>query len=295
MYSRIAENKRKTYLLMFLFVAVIGAIGWVFGLIQNSPGITVGVFIGAIIYALVMYFASSKLALGLSGAKQIQRSDNPRLWNIVENTAITAGLPMPKVYIVDDPAPNAFATGRDPDHAAVAATTGILQMLGDTELEGVMAHEMSHVGNYDIRVNMIVIALVAVIGLISDIFLRMMWFGGDRDRNIHPIFVLIGIVMAILAPLVATVIRLAISRQREFLADASGAMLTRYPEGLASALEKISTYNRPVKNAHSSTAHLYFDNPLKQAKGNGGISKLFRSHPPTHERVERLRKMGGEL
>lgn len=292
MYSRIAENKRKTYLLMITFILLIGGLGWIFGLAQNSTGLSIGILIGAIIYAIIMYYSSSKLALGLSGAKEISRTDNQRLWNIVENTAITAGLPMPKVYIIDDPAPNAFATGRDPDHAAVAATTGILDMLEDTELEGVMAHEMSHVGNYDIRVNMIVLALVAVIGLISDIFLRMMWFGG-RDRNASPIFIIIGIAAAILTPIVAMAIRLAVSRQREYLADASGALLTRYPEGLANALRKISSYQQPMRHANNSTAHLFFANPLKKKKGS--FSKFFATHPPTEERVARLLDMGNEL
>jgi len=291
MYSNIAQNKRKTWLLLAGFVLVTGAIGYFVGHLQNSTGLSIGILIGSFIYAVVMYYASSKVALSMSGAKQIQRSDNPRLWNTVENLSITAGLPMPDVYIVNDPAPNAFATGRNPEQASVAATTGLLNQLDDAELEGVMAHELSHVGNYDIRVSMIALALVAAIGFISDIFLRMMWFGGDSDRrNVHPALMLVGIVMVVLAPIIAALIRTAISRQREYLADASGVMLTRYPEGLANALRKISSYNRPVKKASSSTAHLYFSNPL-----TGKISQLFSTHPPAADRIRRLLDAGNQL
>jgi len=239
---------------------------------------------------VVMYFASSKIALSMSGAKQIQRSDNPRLWNMVENLSITAGLPMPDVYVVDDPAPNAFATGRNPELASVAATTGLLSQLDDAELEGVMAHELSHVGNYDIRVSMIALALVVAIGFISDIFLRMMWFGDNDRRNVHPALMLVGILMVVLAPIIAALMRSAISRQREYLADASGVLLTRYPEGLAGALRKISSYDQPVRKASSSTAHLYFTNPLK-----GKIAKLFNTHPPAADRITRLMDSGNQL
>jgi len=290
MYSNIAQNKRKTWLLLAGFVLVVGGVGYLVGYLQSSTGLSIGILIGAFIYAVVMYFASSKIALSMSGAKQIQRSDNPRLWNMVENLSITAGLPMPDVYVVDDPAPNAFATGRNPELASVAATTGLLSQLDDAELEGVMAHELSHVGNYDIRVSMIALALVVAIGFISDIFLRMMWFGDNDRRNVHPALMLVGILMVVLAPIIAALMRSAISRQREYLADASGVLLTRYPEGLAGALRKISSYDQPVRKASSSTAHLYFTNPLK-----GKIAKLFNTHPPAADRITRLMDSGNQL
>ena len=286
MYSAIAANKRNTVLIMAVFIAIIAAIGYVFSMVYGSTGIFWGTLVGAGIYTLIQYFAAAKLALSMNGAKEIKKSDNPRLYRIVENLSITNGMPMPKVYIVDDMAPNAFATGRDPKHAHVAATTGILNLMDDRELEAVMAHEMGHVQNYDIRVMMIVFGLVSAIGLITDIFLRMMWFGNDDSPN--PLFVLLGIVAAILAPVVAILIQAAISRQREYLADATGAMTTRDPEGLASALEKLGSVSTATRRQNSSTAHLFFANPLK---GNG-IAKLFSTHPPIPERVSRLRSMG---
>jgi heat shock protein HtpX len=225
------------------------------------------------------------MALAVNGAHQIEKKDNPRLWRIVENLAITEGLPMPKVYIMDDPAPNAFATGRDPNHASVAATTGIIDLMSDTELEGVMAHEMGHVKNYDIRVSMIAFALVAVVAIIADIMLRMAWFSDDDDNSL---FFFLGIIGAILAPLVALLIQMSISRKREYLADAEGALATRYPEGLASALEKIGKTGSAMRKQNTSTAHLFFANPLKGKK----IANMFSTHPPIEERVKRLREMG---
>ncbi len=289
MYSAIAANKRNTVLIMAIFIAIIAGIGYVFSVVYGSTGIFWWTLLGAGIYALIQYFAAAKLALSMNGAKEIKKSDNPRLYRIVENLSITNGMPMPKVYIVNDPAPNAFATGRDPKHAHVAATTGILDLMDDRELEAVMAHEMGHVQNYDIRVMMIVFGLVSAIGLITDIFLRMMWFGNDDSPN--PIFVLLGIVAAILAPVVAILIQAAISRQREYLADATGAMTTRDPDGLASALEKLGSVSTATRRQNSSTAHLFFANPLK---GNG-IAKLFSTHPPIPERVSRLRSMGNSF
>lgn len=289
MYSAIAANKRNTVLIMAIFIAIIAGIGYVFSVVYGSTGIFWWTLLGAGIYALIQYFAAAKLALSMNGAKEIKKSDYPRLYRIVENLSITNGMPMPKVYIVNDPAPNAFATGRDPKHAHVAATTGILDLMDDRELEAVMAHEMGHVQNYDIRVMMIVFGLVSAIGLITDIFLRMMWFGNDDSPN--PIFVLLGIVAAILAPVVAILIQAAISRQREYLADATGAMTTRDPDGLASALEKLGSVSTATRRQNSSTAHLFFANPLK---GNG-IAKLFSTHPPIPERVSRLRSMGNSF
>lgn len=219
----------------------------------------------------------------MTGAKQIEKRDNPRLYRIVENLSITLGLPMPKVYVIQDAAPNAFATGRDPKHAIVAATTGLMDIMDDNELEAVMAHEMGHVQNYDIRVSMIAFGLVSAIAILSEIILRMMFF--SDNRNVHPIALIVGIVVIILAPIVATIIQLAISRQREYLADASGVLTTRDSESLARALEKLQSYGQPMKRQNSATAHLFFSNPLK----GGGLSKLFSTHPPLEERVNRLR------
>ena len=288
MYSQIAANKRKTVLMMVLFVALVAGLGYLFALYVGEPLITPYVLIGAAVYALLSYFLGSRTALAINGAKEIEKKDNPRLWRIVENLAITNGMPMPKVYIMDDPALNAFATGRDPKHASVAATSGLLNALSDTELEGVMAHELGHVKNYDIRVSMLAFALVAVVSILADIMLRMVWFRDRDNNNGGNIFLVIGIVAAILAPLVATMIQLAISRKREYLADATGALTTRYPEGLATALEKIGAQGRPMRRQHTATAHLFFANPLKQKAFAG----LFSTHPPIEDRVRALREMG---
>lgn len=292
MYGAIAANKRNTVLIMAGFVGLIGAIGYVASLYYGEQSITLWVVAVAAIYALIQYFAASKLALAMTGAHEIQKRDNPRLYRIVENLAITIGIPTPKVYIIDDPAPNAFATGRNPKNAVVAATTGILDSMSDRELEAVMAHEMGHVQNYDIRVSMIAFGLVSAIGILSDIALRMLFFGGnDRDRNVSPVMMIVGIVVIILAPIMATLIQLAISRQREYLADATGAMTTRDPEGLASALEKLKKEGRPMQKQNSSTAHLFFNNPLKP----GMIATLFSTHPPLDERIKRLQKNAGKF
>lgn len=290
MYSEIAKNKRKTYIIMLFFVGIIVGLSAIFAYVTGGdlPSVTIGVLIGALIYTLISYYGASKIALAVNGAKEIQQADNPRLYRIVENIAITEGMPMPKVYIMEDAAPNAFATGRDPKNAVVCATTGLLQMMDDSELQGVMAHEMGHVKNYDIRVSMIAFAMVAVIGLLADILLRMSIFR-DKDKDIGQIGIILMIAGAILAPLAATLIQLAISRQREYLADATGALSTRYPEGLASALEKIGKYGSALKShQNSSTAHLFFANPLR----GKSIASLFSTHPPVEERIARLRDMG---
>jgi heat shock protein HtpX len=246
------------------------------------------------------YFFSDKIVLSMSGAKQIQKKDNPELFDIVENLCIGAGVPMPKVYILDDPAPNAFATGRDPKHAAVCATSGILAKLSRAELEGVMAHELSHVRNYDTRLMGVVAILAGSIVILTDFFMKSMWFGGfgnrnDRENNgNNGLFLIIGIVAAILSPIIATLIQLAISRRREYLADASGALLTRYPEGLALALEKISGDKNVLKSASNATAHLYIENPFKADTGKKGrsyIANLFSTHPPIEDRIKILREM----
>ena len=293
MYGAIAANKRNTLLIMAVFIGLVSAVGWAISVYMGDTSITYWVIGGAFLYALIQYFAASKLAVMTTGAREIEKKDNPRLYRIVENLSITTGMPMPKVYIIDDPAPNAFATGRDPKHAVVAATTGIMDVMNDRELEAVMAHEMGHVQNYDIRVSMIAFGLVSAIGILSDIALRMMFFGGgDNDnRNVPPIFLVIGIVVIILAPIMAMLIQFAVSRQREYLADATGAMTTRDPEGLASALEVLEQTGRPMQRQSTSTAHLFFSNPLKP----GAISSLFSTHPPLQDRVARLRKNAGKF
>ena len=288
MYSDIAANKRKTVIIMAVFIAFVTLIVWLFDkYLGGGTGVFYGGLIGAAIYTIVTYYAGAKLALAVNRAKEIQKSDNPRLWRIVENLAITDGLPMPKVYIMNDPAPNAFATGRDPKHAAVTVTSGILQLMTDDELQGVLAHELGHIKNYDIRVSMVAFALTAVISLLADIMLRLTWFGGgDRDEN-NQLFFIFGIAAAILAPLVATLIQLAVSRQREYLADATGALTTRYPEALATALEKIKQTGSVARVQNTATAHLFFVNPLK----GHSLAGLFSTHPPIDDRIARLRSM----
>lgn len=288
MYNAIADNKRKTVFMIFVFILLVAGLGYLFGQIYNEPLITPYVLIGSLVYVLISYYSSSKLAMSMNGAHEIQKRDNPRLWRIVENLSITNGMPMPKVYVIDDAAPNAFATGRNPQNAIVGATTGILDMLDDSELEGVMAHEMGHVKNYDIRVSMVAFALVAVISIMADIMLRLTWYRGDDDDSGSSLFFIIGITGAILAPIVATLIQLAISRRREYLADATGVLTTRYPEGLASALEKIGKYSKPMQRQNPSTAHLFFSNPLKK----GSLASLFSTHPPIEDRIARITEMG---
>jgi heat shock protein HtpX len=263
---------------------------------NGSSGILIIAIAG--LYTLIQYFAAGSLAVMMSGAQQIQKADNPRLWNVVENLAITEGMPMPKVYIINDPAPNAFATGRDPNHAIVAATSGLLAIMDDSELEGVMAHEMSHVKNYDIRVSTIVFGLVSAIGILADMAMRMaFWgnmFGGGRDDDREDnggfaiVTLIVGLVASIIAFLIGPLIQAAVSRQREYLADATGAEITRYPEGLASALEKLGQYGRPMKRASSSMAHLYIADPIKP----GMVERAFSTHPPIADRIARLKKIG---
>lgn len=288
MYSAIAANKRNTVFIMALFVGLLGAVGWAMSYVYGNQSIAFWVIGVAAVYALIQYFAAAKLATLMTGAHEIQKRDNPRLYRMVENLTIATGMPMPKVYIIDDPAPNAFATGRDPKHAIVAATTGILEVMNDRELEAVMAHEISHVRNYDIRVSMIAFGLVSAIGILSDFAMHMFFFSGDDNRgnNSNPVVLVVGIVLIILAPIIAALIQLAISRQREYLADASGAMTTRDSEGLAQALEKLQQYGQPMQRQTTTTAHLFLNNPLRP----GTFSKLFSTHPPLEERIARLRK-----
>ncbi|MCW4457942.1 M48 family metalloprotease [Microbacterium sp. MPKO10] len=297
MYRAIRKNKINTVVIIFVFLVIIGGLGVLAGYVYNSWTITIIVLAVATGYALLQYFMASSQALAISGGKQISKADNPRLYRVVENLSIATGTPMPKVYIINDPAPNAFATGRDPEHASVAATTGLLEIMTDSELEGVMAHELGHVRNYDIRVSMIVFGLVVAIGFIADLFLRMMWFGGGRGGNNrggggNPIIMIIGIVAMLIAPLVAMLVQLAISRQREYLADATGALTTRHPDALASALLKLDSHARPMKRQNTSMAHLWINDPQKKP---GVAKRLMSSHPPIPDRVQRLRDMGGSF
>lgn len=285
MYNAVAANKRNTVIIMAVFVGLIGAIGWAVSYVNGSPSLAYWVIGVAAIYALIQYFLAGKLAVAMTGAQEIEKRDNPRLYRIVENLSITDGMPTPKVYIINDPAPNAFATGRDPQHAIVAATTGILEIMDDRELEAVMAHEMSHVRNYDIRVSMIAFGLVSAIGILSDIALRMFFFSDRRENNASPVVLIIGIVLIILAPIIAAMVQMAVSRQREYLADASGVLTTRDSEGLASALEKLGQYGRPMQKQSTASAHLFISNPLKP----GMFSRLFSTHPPLEDRIARLR------
>lgn len=285
MYKQIAENKRRTIYIVIGFVILIGVIAAIFAYFYQDPWIAVWTIVIAIIYALIQYYAAGSLAMAMTGAREITKKDNPRFYNIVENLSITTGLPMPKVYIIDDKAPNAFATGRDPKHASVAATTGLISIMNDKELTAVMAHEMSHVKNYDIRVSMIVFGLVCVIGLISDLAFRMMFYGDRRrDNEGSPVGYVLIIVVAILAPIFASIAQMAVSRQREYLADASAVNITRYPEGMIAALKKLQSHSAPMKSQNIATEAMYINNPLRK----GFFSNLFSSHPPIEKRIERL-------
>ena len=285
MYKQIAQNKRRTIIIMFSFVVMIAAIAGIFAYFYGDVWIMVGVLIVAIIYALIQYFIAGKAAMVMSGAKEIEKKDNPRLYNAVENLSITTGLPMPKVYLIDDPAPNAFATGRDPQHAMVAATTGLIDIMDDKELTAVMAHEMSHVKNYDIRVSMIVFGLTCVVGLVSDIAMRMMFYGNRRrDNEGSPVGYVLLLAVAILSPILAAIAQMAVSREREYLADASAVNITRYPEGMIDALKKLQSHSQPMKQQNTATEAMYINNPLRK----GFLSNLFSTHPPIEKRIERL-------
>lgn len=288
MYSAIRRNKVNSVLIILLFIGIVGGLGWLAATIYDSIGIVIAVVAFAIGYAVFQYFSAGRQAIAMSGARQITEAEHPRLYRIVENLAITTGTPMPEVYIVHDPAPNAFATGRDPAHAKVAATTGLLDIMTDPELEGVMAHELGHVRNYDIRVSMIVYGLVVAVGMISDVLVRLAFFGRN---NSNPVVLVFGLVAMLIAPVIATVVQLAVSRQREYLADATGALTTRHPEALASALHKLSEYGRPLQKQQSSMAHLWIADPLKP----GIMQRLFASHPPIPDRIRRLLDMGGKF
>ncbi len=285
MYKQIAENKRRTIYIIIGFILLVGLIAALFAWYYNDVWIAVWTMIAAIIYAVFQYYASSAISMAMTGAREITKKDNPRLYNIVENLSITTGLPMPKVYVIQDSAPNAFATGRDPKHAAVAATTGLMDIMDDKELNAVMAHEMSHVKNYDIRVSMIVFGLVCVIGLISDMAFRMMFYG-DRRRNNEgsPVGYVLIVIAAVLSPFVAAIAQMAVSRQREYLADASAVNITRYPEGMINALKKLQSHGRPMRSQNIAAESMYINDPLRK----GFFNNLLSSHPPLEKRIERL-------
>jgi len=285
MYKQIAANKRNTVLIMAFFVLIITAIGWAVAYFMGDWWVALWVFLIALVYAVIQYFAAASLAVAMTGAKEIKKKDNPRLYNAVENISIATGLPMPKVYIIDDPAPNAFATGRDPNHAVVAATTGLLDIMDNKELSAVMAHEMSHVKNYDVRVSMITFGLVCIVGYISDLGIRMMLYTNhNNDEDNSPIGLIVVLLVSLLAPLAASLAQMAVSREREYLADASAAHITRYPEGMISALKKLDTHARPMKHQNPATEALFINNPLRK----GAINNLFSTHPPIEKRIERL-------
>lgn len=295
LYTQQSANVRKTWFLMAMFFALVIAIGYFLNWYYGNPAIMYVAIAFALFMNVGSYWWSHKLVVAMTGAKPADVQVHRDLINVVENLSITAGLPMPKVYVVNDPAPNAFATGRNPENAVVAATTGLLAILDRTELEGVMAHELAHVGNRDMLVSTVAVVLAGFIAIIADIFMRsMLWGGGgDRDSKAGVLFLVLGIVGIILAPIAAQMIQLAISRKREYLADASGALLTRYPEGLASALEKISHYSQPMRRANNATAHLFIADPFGSEKRTLGqkISNLFQTHPPAVERIRILRDM----
>ena len=293
MYRAIAANKRNTVIIIIVFLLIIAGLSAIPSVIYQDPSYSIIIVVIAIAYAIFQYFLATSETLALTGARQIQKADNPRLYRVVENLAITEGMPMPKVYIINDPAPNAFATGRDPEHAVVAATTGLLEIMTDSELEGVMAHEMGHVKNYDIRVSLIVFGLVVAVGIIADMLFRMAFYGGrgrggNNNGGGQIILLVVGLVAAIVAPLVAAAVQAAISRQREYLADATGAMTTRHPEALASALIKLQEYGRPVAKTNTSMSHLWISDPNRP----GFLSRIFATHPPIADRVARLRESG---
>lgn len=293
MYKEIDANKRKTWLIMLVFLAIIAGLSVLIADLMGEVYISLYVILIALIYAFIQYFIASKLALFMAGAKPIELRDNPRFYRIVENLSITTGLPMPKVYVIDDPSPNAFATGRDPQHAAVAATTGLIDMMSDRELEGVMAHEMAHVGNYDIKVSMITFGLVAAISVLCDIGLRIAIRGADSsdDDRANAVLLVIALVASIFGPMIAMMVQMAVSRNREYLADATAALTTRDPESLASALTKLSENKTTLRNQNPSMANMYINNPLKK----GWLAKMTSTHPPIEERIARLQQMAGQF
>ncbi len=294
LYTQAESNIRKTWLFLTFILILIIALGWLFSYIFGSRDILFFAVIFSILTSLGSYWYSDKIILSLTKAKPIEKKDNPELYRIIENLCIAAGLPLPKIYILEEPQPNAFATGRDVKHAVVAVTKGLLEKLERAELEGVISHELSHIGNKDMLLQTIIVISAGVVALLSDFFLRISFWGGGRRSSRDSggsALAVVGILAAIIAPIAATLIRLAISRKREFLADAAGALLTRYPEGLARALEKISTDPNPLKVANDATCHLYIASPLRGEEKTSWLHKLFMTHPPVEERIKALREM----
>lgn len=299
LYSQIDSNRRKTWLIVAVFIGMVALLGYLFGQVSGSGAAVLAwslLFSGAMSFG--SYYYSDKLVLAISGASLVKEEMSPQLYRLVENLCIGAGLPKPKIYLINDSAPNAFATGRDPQHASICVTTGLLEKLDKLELEGVLAHELSHVKNFDIRLMSLVAVLVGSVTLLADWFMRSLWWGGGRRRrddgrggNTGALIMLLAIIFALLSPLIAALVQLAISRRREFLADASGALITRYPEGLARALEKIAADREPLEAANKATAHLYIVNPLKGQEAVGWFASLFNTHPSVKERIARLRAM----
>ena len=312
LYQYKDSNIRKTWLLMSLFFGIVIGIGWIFAQVYQSPGILYFAVFFSVLMNIISYWFSDKIVLRMHRAKEVDFKSQPELFRVLENLTITAGLPMPKFYLIDDQAPNAFATGRNAKHAVVVVTSGLLKILDRSELEGVLAHELSHIGNRDMLLSTVAVVLVGFVAILSDMFTRSLFFGGlgggDREnKGGHGVIILIGILLSVLAPIIASLIHLAISRRREFLADFSGALLTRYPEGLARALEKISLHSQPLKTASNATAHLFLENPFgadlpdgtlaKAGHPNRGVErktpfivKLFSTHPPVAERIKALRE-----
>jgi len=298
LYTQQSRNIGKTWLLMVLFFGIVIGVGWIFSQIYQNPGILYVAIVFSVGMNILSYWFSDKIVLAMHRARPVELKSNPELYRVMENLTITAGLPMPKFYLIDDPAPNAFATGRNPKHAIIVVTAGLLERLDRSELEGVLAHELSHIGNRDMLISTVAVVLVGFISIISDMFMRSLWFGRrDEENRAQGILILVGIVLSILAPIIASLVRLAISRRREFLADTSGALLTRYPDGLASALQKIAGYPRPMRTATNATAHLFFENPFKADSSAGSekktpwLIKIFSTHPPVEDRIKALQNL----
>ena len=291
MYSAIRANKRNTVIIMAVFLLLIGGIGALVGYLGKDQNIAFWIIGIALVYAVIEYFMASRLAVAASGAKEIKKSDNPDLWNVVENLAIASGQPMPRVFIIQDASPNAFATGRTPEHSYVVVTSGLLKELDKRELTGVIAHEMSHIKNYDIRVSMAAVALTSAIELISEVALRIFIWSDDENDNRNPLIVVLGLLFVMISPLLALITRLAISRQREFLADATAVSLTRYPEGMIRALQKLKNNERPLRKQNSATANLFIVNPIRRSF----FQNLFSTHPSIDDRISRLKDNSSRL
>ena len=284
MYSSIAKNKRNTVVIFTAFIAIISAIGFFISNFYYNSSIFWWTFFGALAYAGVDYLLAAKIALSMAGAKEVSRQQSPEFYAAADSLSITAGIPMPRLFVIDDPSPNAFAAGNSPRNAVVCVTTGLLELMDKSELEAVIAHEISHIKNYDIRVSMAAVALTAAIGFLADIAWRLFFWNDDKDSK-NPIEIIVGLILVLISPLLAAIIQLAISREREYLADASGVMLTRHPDGMISALEKLKANSIPLKKPSSTTANLYISNPLKK----GVMNNLFSTHPPLDKRIQRLK------